>query len=57
MHHMAWNMHLPSKCRLGTELKGENKNKSYSAAVAAAATVDPQYAALHATLASIADKE
>jgi hypothetical protein len=57
MHHMAWTMHSPSECRLATEQKGENKNKSYSAAVAAAATVNPQYAALLATLASIADKE
>jgi hypothetical protein len=57
VHHMAWTMHLPSKCRLGTEQKGENKNKSYSAAVAAATTINPQYAALLATLASIADKE
>jgi hypothetical protein len=54
---MAWTMHLPSECRLGTERKGENKNKSYSAAVAAAAAVNPQYAALLATLASITDKE
>jgi hypothetical protein len=50
-------MHLPSKCRLGTEQKGENRNKSYSAAVAAPATVNTQYAALLATLVSIADKE
>ncbi len=57
VHHMAWTMHSPSECRLGTEHKGENKNKSYSAAVATAATVNPQYAALLATLASIADKE
>jgi hypothetical protein len=26
VHYMAWTMHLPSKCRLGTEQKGENKN-------------------------------
>jgi hypothetical protein len=57
VHHMAWTMHSPSECRLGTEQKGENKNKSYSAAVAAAATINPQYAALLATLASIANKE
>ncbi len=57
VHHMAWTMHSPSKCRLGTERKGKNKNKSYSAAVAAAATINPQYAALLATLASIANKE
>jgi hypothetical protein len=57
MHHMAWTMHLPSECRLGTEQKGENKNKSYSAAIATAATVNPQYAALLATLASIANEE
>jgi hypothetical protein len=54
---MTWTMHSPSECRLGTERKGENKYKSYSAAVAAAATVNPQYAALLATLASIADEE
>jgi hypothetical protein len=58
MHHIAWTMHSPSKCCLGTECKGEQpKNKSYSAAVAAAATVNPHYAALLSTLASIADKE
>jgi hypothetical protein len=50
-------MHSPSKCHLGTEQKEENKNKSYSAAIATAATVNSQYAALLATLASIADKE
>jgi hypothetical protein len=33
------------------------QNKSYSAAVAVTATVNPQYAALLATLASIANKE
>jgi hypothetical protein len=54
---MAWTMHSPSECRLGTEQKGESKNKSYSAAVATAATVNPQYAALLATLASITIKE
>ncbi len=57
VYHMAWTMHSPSKCRLGTEQKGESKKKSYSAAVAAATTVNPQYAALLATLASIANKE
>jgi hypothetical protein len=57
VHHMAWTMHSPGKCRLGTEQKRENKNKSYSAAVAAAATVNPQYAALLATLASIANEQ
>ncbi len=57
MHHMAWTMHSPSKCHLGTEQKGENKNKSYSATVATTPTINPQYAALLATLASIADKE
>ncbi len=57
VHHMAWTMHSPSKCRLGTEQKRGNKNKSYSATIAAAATVNPQYAALLATLASIANKE
>ncbi len=58
VHHMAWTMHSPSECRLGTERKGEQpKNKSHSAAVAATATVDPHYAALLLTLASIADKE
>jgi hypothetical protein len=57
VHHMAWTMHSPSECRLGTEQKGENKNKSYSAAVAPAATVNLQHAALLATLASIANKE
>jgi hypothetical protein len=56
-HHMAWTMHLPSKCRLMTEQKGENKNKSYSATVAATATVNQEYTALLATLASIANKE
>jgi hypothetical protein len=57
VHHMAWTMHSPSKCHLGTEQKGENKNKSYSAAVVAATTVNPQYAAHLATLVSIAHKE
>jgi len=57
VHHMAWTMHSPSECRLGTERKGDAKNKSYSAAVAAAATVNPHYAALLSTLASIADEE
>jgi hypothetical protein len=58
VHHMAWTMHSPSKCRLGTERKGEKPNNmSHSAAVAAAATVNPHYAALLLTLASIADKE
>jgi len=57
VHHMAWTMHSPSECRLGTERKGEAKNKSYSAAVAAAATVNPHYAALLSTLARIADEE
>jgi hypothetical protein len=50
-------MHSPSECRLGTEQKGENKNKSYSAAIAASTTVNLQYAALLATLASITNKE
>jgi hypothetical protein len=54
---MAWTILSPSKCRLSTEQKWGNKNKSNSAAVAAAATVNPQYAALLVTLASIADKE
>jgi hypothetical protein len=57
VHHMAWTMHSPSECHLGTEQKMENKNKSYSAALAAAATINPQYAALLVTLASIANKE
>ncbi len=57
VHHMAWTMHSPSECRLGTEQKGENKNKSYSAAVAVAATVNPQYATLLDALASITNKE
>jgi hypothetical protein len=58
VHHMAWTMHLPSECRLGTDQKRENKNKSYSATVSATATINPQYAALLATLlASITDEE
>ncbi len=58
VHHMAWTMHLPSKCHLGTECKGEQpKKNSHSAAVAATATINPHYAALLSTLASIANKE
>ncbi len=53
---MAWTMHLPSECRLGTERKVEQpKNKSHSTAVAAATTVNPHDAALLSTLASIAN--
>ena len=58
VHHMAWTMHSPSKCCLSTEHKGEQpKSKSHFAAIAAIATINPHYAALLSTLASIADKE
>jgi hypothetical protein len=58
MHHMAWTMHSPSECHLGTERKGEQpKNKSHSVAVAAAATFNLHYAAFLSTLVSIANEE
>jgi hypothetical protein len=56
-HHMAWTIHKPVDCLLGKQHKDEQKKpyKANSATVAAAATsaVNPDFAALMATMANL----
>ena len=58
--HMAWCMHLPSECRLGTQRKGEQKrtvggtSATYAAAVASIS--NPQFQALIASIAGLQGK-
>ena len=54
-HHMAWTVHKPTECRLGKQHKDEQKSAHCAssatvAATAAAATINPHYAALLSTL-------
>jgi len=61
IHHMAWTVHKPSDCKLGKKMAEEQKSsaKAHSAVVAAsaAATVNPHFAAMLATLGSEEDDE
>ena len=54
IHHMAWTVHKPSECKLGKKMAEEQMSsaKAHSAIVAAsaAATINPNFAALLATL-------
>ena len=57
-HHMAWTVHKPADCRLGKQQKDEQKSTPRAssatvAATAAAATINPHYAALLASLGQI----
>ena len=59
---MAWTVHKPAACRLGKQRKDEQKsvNRADSATVAAtaaAATINPHYAALLATLGKLEQEE
>ncbi len=51
---MAWTVHKPSECKLGKKMAKDQKSsaKAHSATVAAAAaaTVNPHFAAMLATL-------
>jgi hypothetical protein len=53
-HHMAWGMHLPSKCRLGHQRKEEQSptvgGNSATYAAAAASIANPQFQALIASM-------
>ena len=59
-HHMAWCMHLPSECRLGTQRKEEQNptvgdtSDTYDAAVTSIA--NPQFQALIASIAGLQGK-
>ena len=54
IHHMAWTVHKPSDCKLGKKMAEEQKSSAlaHSATVAAsaAATINPHFAAMLATL-------
>jgi hypothetical protein len=57
-HHMAWTVHKPADCLLGTQRKEEQKKKPQKAnsttfAAAAATAVNPQLAALMALIANL----
>ena len=58
---MAWTVHKPADCLLGRQHKEEQKKpyKANSATIAAAATsaVNPQFAALMATMANLYQNE
>jgi len=60
IHHMAWTVHKPSECKLGKKMAEDQKSsaKAHSATVAAAAaaTVNPHFAAMLATLGSEDDE-
>ena len=54
VHHMAWTIHKPSECKLGKQRAEEQKSSTHAhsavVAASAAATVNPNFAALLATL-------
>lgn len=52
VHHMAWCMHLPTKCRLGMQRAQQPPTVANSASIAsaAAAIANPQFQALLATI-------
>jgi hypothetical protein len=57
-HHMAWMVHKPANCLLGKQHKEEQKKKPHKAnsgtfAAAAATAVNPQFAALMASIADL----
>ena len=49
-HHMAWTIHSPKECNLGTSHKETAKPKSYTAAANAAMVINPSFLALLANL-------
>ena len=59
-HHMAWCMHLPSKCHLGMQPKEEQKptdgGTSATYATAVASIANPQFQALIASIAGLQGK-
>ncbi len=55
---MAWTVHKPTDCLLGKQHKEEQKKKPHKAnsgtfAAAAATTVNPQFAAIMASIANL----
>jgi hypothetical protein len=57
-HHMVWIVHKPANCLLGKQHKEEQKKKPHKAnsgtfAAAAATAVNPQFAALMASIADL----
>jgi hypothetical protein len=61
-HHMAWTVHKPAACRLGKQHKEDQKSAHRAdsatvAATAAAATINPHYAALLATLGKLEQED
>jgi hypothetical protein len=57
-HHMAWALHKPADCLLGKQHKQDQRKKSQRAnsatlAAAAATAVNPQFAALMASIADL----
>ena len=60
-HHMAWTVHKPAACRLGTQHKDEQKStyraNSATVAATAAAAVNPHFASLLAALGTIVEEE
>ena len=59
-HHMAWTVHKPANCLLGKQHKEDQKKKPQKAvanstnfAAAAATAVNPQFAALMASIADL----
>ena len=49
-HHMAWTIHSPKECNLGTSCKETTKPKSYAATTNAAMVINPSFLALLANL-------
>jgi hypothetical protein len=61
-HHMAWTVYKPADCLLGKQHKEDQKKKSQKAvansatfAAAAATAVNPQFAALMASITNLDD--
>ncbi len=57
-YHMAWTVHKPANCLLGKQHKEEQKKKPHKAnsgtfAAATATAVNPQFAALMASIANL----
>ncbi len=57
-HHMVWTVHKPADCLLGKQHKEDQKKKLQKAnsatfAAATATTVNPQFAALMASIANL----
>jgi len=54
VHHMAWTIHKPTECKLGKQRADEQKSSTHAhsavVAASAAATINPHFAALLATL-------